>query len=318
MVAPAPLSTRVTELFGLRYPIVQAGMIWASGWRLAAAVSDAGGLGLLGAGSMRPELLRQHIRKLAAATDAPFGVNLPLLYPHMPGCVDVLIEEGVRVVFSSAGSPAAIADRLGNAGVAHVHVVASVKQALKCEALGLAAVVCEGVEAGGHNAPDGTSSMCLIPQICAAVDLPVIAAGGIADGCGIAAALALGADAVQIGTRFAVTEESSAHANYKAAVQAAGDRDTVLAFRPIGPVRLIRNPLTERVRKAEREGANDDRLRQLLGKGRGRAGIFLGDLEEGEVEAGQISGLIHDLPGAGALVHRLVREYRAARKQLPS
>jgi enoyl-[acyl-carrier protein] reductase II len=318
LAPPTQVETRITKRFGLRYPIVQAGMIWASGWRLVAAVSEAGGLGLLGAGSMKPELLRAQIRKVRAATSNPFGVNLPLLYPHMQACVDVVLEEGVKIVFSSAGSPAVVADRFNAASIAHAHVVASVRQAQKCQSLGLAAVVCEGVEAGGHNAPDGTTSMCLIPQVCAAVDLPVIAAGGIADGRGMAAALALGADAVQIGTRFAVTQESSAHANYKAAVCKAGDRDTLMAFRPIGPVRLVRNPLAERAREAERNGASKDDLRSLLGKGRGRAGIFLGDLEEGEVEAGQISGLIDDLPRAGALVHRLVRDYRAARSNLPS
>ena len=309
--------TPITDLFGIRYPIVQGGMIWCSGWRLAAAVSEAGGLGLLGAGSMQPELLRQHIRRTREATDKPFGVNLPLLYPHMPQCLEVVLEEEVPILFSSAGSPAAVAKVLRDAGRLHVHVVAAVRQAKKCEDLGLAAVVCEGVEAGGHNAPQGTTSLCLIPQVVDAVQIPVIAAGGIADGRGMAAALALGASAVQVGTRFAATVESSAHDNYKAAVLRAGDRDTVLALEPVGAVRLIKNPFAEEAMAAQRRGDSDEALRELLGRGRGRAAIFLGDVEGGEIEAGQISGLIDDLPSAGAVVDSMMAGYRAAKASLP-
>jgi enoyl-[acyl-carrier protein] reductase II len=292
-------------------------MIWVSGWRLAAAVSEAGGLGLLGAGSMQPEVLRQHIRKLRAVTAEPFGVNLPLLYKHMSACVDVVLEEEVPIVFSSAGSPAVVSEQLRSAGRVHVHVVAAVRQAKKCEDLGLDAVVCEGVEAGGHNAPQGTTSLCLIPQIADAVTVPVIAAGGIADGRAMAAALALGAEGVQVGTRFAVCAESSAHQAYKDAVIQAGDRDTVLAMSPVTPVRLIRNAFADRAIQAERSGQDREALAALLGRGRGRAGIFCGDLDEGEIEAGQISGLIDDLPGAAELVERMVSEYRSSTQALP-
>ena len=303
------MKTRITDLLGIRYPIIQAGMIWVSGWRLAAAVSEAGGLGLLGAGSMKPEILRGHIRKLRRATNKPFGVNLPLLYKHMDACIDVVLEEEVPILFSSAGSPAAVAERLRRADRIHIHVVAAVRQAQKCEELGLDAVVCEGVEAGGHNAPQGTTSLCLIPQIADAVDLPVIAAGGIADGRAMAAALALGAQAVQVGTRFAVCAESSAHEAYKEAVVAAGDRATVLALSPVTPVRLIKNPFALRALDAERSGASADELRQLLGHGRGRAAIFCGDVDEGEIEAGQIAGLIDDVPTAHQIIDRLVEGY---------
>ena len=292
-------------------------MIWVSGWRLAAAVSEAGGLGLLGAGSMQPELLRQQIRRLRAATDKPFGVNLPLLYKHMPACIEVVIEEDVPVLFSSAGSPAQVYAQLKAHNRIHVHVVAAVRQAQKCEALGLDAVVCEGVEAGGHNAPQGTTSFCLIPQIVDAIDLPVIAAGGIADGRGMAAALALGADGVQVGTRFAVCAESSAHPDYKKAVLEAGDRDTVLAMNSVAPVRLIKNSFAQRALDAERSGQTQEQLRTLLGKGRGRAAIFCGDLEEGEIEAGQIAGLIDDLPNAKTIMKRLIDGYCAANQRLP-
>ena len=285
-------------------------MIWVSGWRLASAVSEAGGLGLLGAGSMKPDVLRDHIRKLRRVTNKPFGVNLPLLYKHMDDCIDVVLEEEVPILFSSAGSPAAVAGRLRSAGRIHVHVVAAVRQAQKCQELGLDAVVCEGVEAGGHNAPQGTTTMCLVPQITDAVDLPVIAAGGIADGRAMAAALSLGAQAVQVGTRFAVCAESSAHRAYKEAVVEAGDRSTVLALSPVTPVRLIKNPFALRALDAERSGASANELKELLGQGRGRAAIFCGDVDEGEIEAGQIAGLINDVPNARQIVDRLMAGYR--------
>jgi enoyl-[acyl-carrier protein] reductase II len=266
---------------------------------------------------MTPEVLRQHIRKLKKASTKPFGVNLPLLYKHMPECIDVVLEEDVPIIFSSAGSPKKVAERLRQAGRIHVHVVASVRQAQKCADLGLDAVVCEGVEAGGHNAPQGTTSLCLIPQIADAVTIPVIAAGGIADGRGIAAALSLGASGVQIGTRFAVTRESSAHAAYKAAVIAADDRATVLALSPVTPVRLIKNDFAERVLNAEAKGADQDTLRSMLGRGRGKAAIFCGDLEEGEIEAGQIAGLINDGPAAAKVLADMVDGYQKAVQNLP-
>lgn len=307
----------MSRLFGVSYPVVQAGMIWVSGWRLANAVAQAGGLGVLGAGSMRPDVLRHHIHRLRAAWDGPFAVNMPLLYHHMPACLEVITEENVPIVISSAGSPAGVAKALAAADVVHVHVVAAVRQALKCQDLGLAAVVCEGYEAGGHNAPQGTTSLCLIPQVVDALEIPVIAAGGIADGRGMAAALALGAEGVQVGTRFAATQESSAHPAYKAAVVEAGDRDTVVALQALTPVRLIKNAFSQQALEAEAQGASPAELKALLGQGRGRRGIFEGDLEAGEIEAGQIAGMIADLPPAEEVMQRLVREYQGARSRLP-
>ena len=292
-------------------------MIWVSGWRLAAAVARAGGLGVLGAGSMRAEVLRHHIRQLRSVWSGPFAVNMPLLYKHMSDCMDVIIQEGVPIVISSAGSPAVVAKSLSQAGIIHVHVVAAVRQALKCQNLGLSAVVCEGYEAGGHNAPHGTTSFCLIPQIVDAVEIPVIAAGGIADGRGMAAAMALGAQGVQVGTRFAASQESSAHPKYKAAVIGAGDRDTVVAFRSLVPVRLIKNAFSQKVLDAEEQGLDTEELKALLGHGRGRRAIFEGDLETGEIEAGQIAGMIRDLPLAGDIVRRFTQEYAEARSRLP-
>ena len=292
-------------------------MIWVSGWRLAAAVAKAGGLGVLGAGSMQPDVLRTHIQRLRSVWDGPFAVNMPLLYQHMAACLDVIIEERVPIVISSAGSPAVVSKVLAEAGVLHVHVVAAVKQALKCQELGLSAVVCEGYEAGGHNAPHGTTSMCLIPQIVDAIDLPVIAAGGIADGRGMAAAMALGAEGVQVGTRFAASQESSAHSNYKEAVVRAKDRDTVVAFRSLTPVRLIKNAFSATALEAEANGASRQELLSLLGRGRGRRALFEGDLETGEIEAGQIAGMINDLPPAGDIVKQLIDEYHQACLNLP-
>jgi enoyl-[acyl-carrier protein] reductase II len=307
---------RICELFGIQYPIIQAGMVWCSGWRLASAVSNKGGLGLIGAGSMYPDVLREHIQKCKKATSNPFGVNVPLLYPDIDQLMDILEEEKVPIVFTSAGSPAKWAPFMKQHGITHVHVVPNVKLAQKCEALGLDAVVCEGFEAGGHNGKDEITSMVLIPQVADAVSIPVIAAGGIADGRAIAAALALGADGVQIGSRFAVTVESSAHPVFKQAVIEADDTATMLVMKQLVPVRLIRNAFYERVSKAERDCADSDVLREILGRGRAKKGIFEGDLEEGELEIGQNAGLIRDLPTVSELLDRLVQEYAETTSRL--
>lgn len=304
------MRTRITELLGIRYPIIQAGMVWCSGWRLASAVSNQGGLGLIGAGSMYPDVLREHVRKCRQATDLPFGVNVPLLYPDIDLLMAVLVEEGVRIVFTSAGSPAKWAPFLKQHAMVHVHVVPNVKLARKCEDLGLDAVVCEGFEAGGHNGKDEITSFCLIPQVRDAVKIPVIAAGGIGDGRGMAAALALGADGVQIGSRFAATVESSAHQAFKQAVVDADDTATMLSMKSLVPVRLIRNAFYERVAAAERAGATPEQLRGLLGQRRAKRGIFEGDLEEGELEIGQVSGMIHNIPTVAELFQELIVGYQ--------
>lgn len=272
---------------------------------------------MIGSGSMDPELLRAQIRKLKAAWSGPFAVNMPLLYKHMPENLEVVLEEDVPIVISSAGSPSAVARQLQENARTHVHVVAAVRQAQKCQDAGVDAVVCEGYEAGGHLARQGTTTICLVPQVVDAVDIPVIAAGGIADGRGMAAAFALGAEGVQVGTRFAASQESSSHHDYRAAVLAAGDRDTVVAFQSIVPVRLITNKLSKRALAAEAGGASDEELRALLGRGRGRLGIFEGNLDEGELEAGQIAGLINDCPSAAEIITRLMEEYEQSRGRMP-
>jgi len=304
-----PLETRCTRLLGIRYPIIQAGMVWAAGHRLAAAVSGGGGLGLLGAGSMKADLLREQIRKTRQATSLPFGVNIPLSRGDAGELVRVVLEEGVRIVFTSAGHPATYTGMLKEAGCVVVHVVAAVRHAERAVAAGCDAVVAEGVEAGGHNGIDETTTLTLVPQVVDAVDVPVIAAGGIVDGRGLAAVLALGAEAAQVGTRFAVTEESSAHEIYKQTVVRAGDAGTVLAMKKLTPVRMVRTPFTARILEAERRGAGKEELRELLGEGRERAGIFEGDLEEGMFEAGQGAALISDIPPAAEVVQRMMQEY---------
>lgn len=303
------IKTKITELFGIDYPIIQAGMVWVSGWKLASAVSNFGGLGLIGSGSMKPDLLREHIQKCKAATDKPFGVNIPLLRGDADELVKVTIEEGVKIVFTSAGHPKKFASLLKENGVKLVHVVPNVKYALKAQEAGCDAVVGEGVEAGGHNGADQITTFALIPQLVDALEIPVIAAGGIADGRGIVAALALGAEGVQIGTRFAATVESSAHENYKRKIVEAGDNDTILAFRKIGLVRMIKNDFALRALKAEEECWDETRLKELLGTKRERAGIFDGNLVEGELEAGQGVGLIKDIPTVKELMERLLKEY---------
>jgi enoyl-[acyl-carrier protein] reductase II len=306
------MKTRISTLFNIKYPIIQAGMVWVSGWKLASAVSNCGRLGLIGSGSMKPDLLKEHIQKCKAATNKPFGVNIPLLRGDADQLVQTVIDENVKIVFSSAGHPGKFINQLKKNNIITVHVVPSVKYALKAQEVGCDAVVGEGVEAGGHNGIDQITTLALIPQLADALDIPVIAAGGIADGRGILAAFSLGAEGVQIGTRFAATVESSAHENYKRKVVESGDSDTVLAFRKIGLVRMMKNDFALRAVKAELEGWNDEKLRELLGTKRERLGIFEGDFVEGEMEAGQGVGLIKDIPTVKELMERLVKEFEEA------
>ncbi len=289
-------------MFGIRYPIIQAGMVWCSGWRLASAVSNAGGLGLLGAGSMYPEMLREHIHACKQHTTGSFGVNVPLLYPDIDKLMQILLEEEVRIVFTSAGNPAAWTGRLKQAGATVVHVVSSVKFARKAAEAGVDAVVAEGFEAGGHNGREETTSMVLIPLVADAVTVPVIAAGGIADGRAMLAAEALGAEGVQVGTRFAASLESSAHERFKEGVTLAGEGDTALTLKQITPVRMLRNKFFQRVDDAEKRGASLEELREILGKRRSKLGIFEGDLEEGELEIGQVSAAVGNIQPAAEIL----------------
>lgn len=304
--------TKITQLLGIKYPIIQAGMVWVSGWKLASAVSNCGGLGLIGAGSMKPDLLKEHIQKCKNATSKPFGVNIPLLRKDAIDLIKVCLEENVKIFFTSAGNPNTFTSMLKENGCKIVHVVANLKYGLKAQEAGCDAVVGEGVEAGGHNGADQITTFCLIPQLVDKLKIPVIAAGGISDGRGILAALSLGAEAVQIGTRFAATVESSAHENYKQQIVKAGDQDTTLAFKKIGLVRMIKNDFAYRAIKAEYDGWNEAQLKELLGAKRERAGIFEGDIVEGELEAGQGVGLINDIPNVNDLFERLLSEFNIA------
>lgn len=307
---------RLNDLFGIRYPLVQAGMIWCSGWRLAAAVSNAGGLGLIGSGSMYPDVLREHIRKCKAATDKPFGVNVPMLYPDIDRHMAIIAEEGVKVVFTSAGNPATWTARLKDLGITVVHVVSSVKFARKAEAAGVDAVVAEGFEAGGHNGREETTTLVLVPMVADAVGVPVIAAGGIADGRSMLAAMALGADGVQVGSRFVCAEESSAHPAFKQRVAEAGEGETLLTLKEITPVRLLRNPFFDKVQSAYNQSATVDGLKQLLGRGRAKKGMFEGDLEEGELEIGQVSARFNRIQPAAEIVQEIITEFEAARMRI--
>lgn len=308
----------VTRLFGIEYPIIQAGMIWASGWRLASAVSNAGGLGIIGAGSMYPDVLREHVRKCKAATDKPFGVNVPLLYPDLDKHIQIILEEKVPVVFTSAGNPKTWTPLLKENGVKVVHVVSSSKFALKSQEAGVDAVVAEGFEAGGHNGREETTTMVLIPAVAQVVTIPVIAAGGIGTGKAMAAAFALGASGVQVGSRFVATPEASSHEAFKQAVVNAGEGDTMLSLKQLTPVRLLKNAFFDAVRKAEGEGADVDALKGLLGRGRAKKGMFEGQLEEGELEIGQVSALIHNIQPAADVLHEIWNEFRATCAQLGS
>jgi enoyl-[acyl-carrier protein] reductase II len=313
------MKTRVTELFVINVPIIQAGMVWVSGWKLASAVSNAGALGIVGAGSMKPDLLREHLQKTAAATVKPFGVNIPLLRGDNDELIAVILQENVKIVFTSAGHPGRHIEKFKSAGCIVVHVVANVKQALKAEEVGCDAVVAEGFEAGGHNGLDEITTLSLIPQVSDAVKIPVIAAGGIADGRGMLAAMSLGAEAVQVGTRFAATLESSAHEFYKQKIVDAGDGDTVITYRHILPVRALRNPFMEQVQKEEtRQGMTRERMLELHAKGRERKGIFEGNWEEGEMEMGQSSGLVKDVIPAAEVVRRMMKEYSESLQKVRS
>ena len=315
-MAPTFFNNRLTQLLHIEYPIIQAGMIWASGWKLASAVSRAGGLGILGAGSMYPDVLREQIRKCKAATDRPFGVNLPLLYPDIEKHIEIIIENRVPVVITSAGSPKTWTSILKEKGIRVIHVVSSSAFAQKAVAAGCDAVVAEGYEAGGHNGREETTTMVLIPQVVQAVSIPVIAAGGIATGQQMLAALALGASGVQIGTRFLASEESSAHPDFKKKVIEAKEGDTHLRMHKLVPVRLLQNEFYRRVEEAEARGASADELKEILGRARAKKGMFEGDLDEGELEIGQVSSLLDDILPAETIVRNLLQDYQHALEAL--
>ncbi|PXX99124.1 nitronate monooxygenase [Marinifilum breve] len=306
------MTNRITSLFGIEFPLVQGGMVWCSGWKLASAVSNAGGLGLIGAGSMHPETFKEHIQKAKAATSKPFGVNVPLLYPEMDKIMNIIVEEEVKIVFTSAGSPKKWTPFLKEHGITVVHVVSSAFFAKKCEDAGVDAIVAEGFEAGGHNGREETTTMALIPSVRKATTLPVIAAGGIGSGQSMVAAMVLGADGVQMGTRFAVAEESSAHIDFKKSVIELGEGGTKLALKKLAPTRLVKNQFFEQVNDAECRGASPEEMRELLGKGRAKKGMFEGNLEEGELEIGQVSALISKIQSVEEIVSEIKSEYKEA------
>ena len=309
-------SNRVSELFGIKYPVIAGGMVWCSGWRLASAVSNAGGLGLLGAGSMHPETLIEHIDKMNAATSKPWGVNVPLMYPEIDRLMDILIRKGVKIVFTSAGSPKKYTDMLHQSGITVAHVVSSSKFAKKCEEAGVDAVVAEGFEAGGHNGREETTTMALIPQVREAVSLPLIAAGGIGSGRAMLAAMALGAEGVQIGTLFAVSRESSASEAFKQLCVELGEDGTMLALKKISPTRLIKNELYAKIAEAESRGAEADELRQLLGRAASKRGIFEGDLTNGELEIGQIVSAIREAKPVAEIMDDIITDFEETKRRL--
>lgn len=309
-------SNRITELFGIQYPVIAGGMVWCSGWRLAAAVSNAGGLGLLGAGSMHPETLIEHIDKMNAATDKPWGINIPLMYPEIDRLIEIIIEKGVKIVFTSAGSPKKYTARFHEAGIKVAHVVSSSKFAKKCEEADVDAVVAEGFEAGGHNGREETTTLALIPQVRDAISLPLIAAGGIGSGKAMLAAMALGAEGVQIGTLFAVSEESSASDAFKQLCVDLGEDGTMLALKKISPTRLIKNELFAKIAEAENRGAEADELRELLGRAASKRGIFEGDLENGELEIGQIASTIKEVKPVAQIMHELITDFHTTQSRI--
>jgi enoyl-[acyl-carrier protein] reductase II len=306
----------ISSLFGITYPIVQGGMIWVSGWKLASAVSNAGGLGLIGSGSMYPDVLREHIQKCKKVTDKPFGVNIPMLYPQIQEIMDIIVEEGVKIVFTSAGNPKTWTQFLKEKGITVVHVVSSVKFAQKAEAAGVDAVVCEGFEAGGHNGREETTTFTLIPMVKENVSIPVIAAGGIASGRGMLAAMVLGADGVQIGSRFAATLESSAHDNFKDTIVKVKDGDTHLTLKELAPVRLVKNHFYNEIQELYTKNPSIEEIKELLGRARAKKGMFEGDLDNGELEIGQIAGLIHEIKPAKQVVEEIITEFEAVKKDL--
>jgi enoyl-[acyl-carrier protein] reductase II len=312
------MNQRIQQLFKIEIPIVQAGMVWCSGWRLASAVSNAGGLGLIGAGSMHPQVLREHIQKCKAATTKPFGVNVPLLYPEIDLLMNIIVEEQVPIVFTSAGNPGTWTGFLKQAGITVVHVVSSVKFARKAVQAGADAIVAEGFEAGGHNGREETTTLVLIPMVRDAITVPLLAAGGIASGRAMLACEALGADGFQVGSRFAVSEESSAHERFKQRVTTSAEGETVLILKQLAPVRLIRNKFSDEVQAAERQGASVQELSTLLGKRRARLGIFEGDLDAGELEIGQVAGALRQVQPAADILRDMWQEYQELRKRLHS
>ncbi len=310
------MKNRITDLFEIEYPIIQAGMVWCSGWKLASAVSNAGGLGLIGSGSMYPDILRIHIQKCKKATSNPFGVNIPLLYPDIEDHIQTILEEGVKIVFTSAGNPSIWTPILKNEGIKVIHVVSSTRFAIKCEDIGVHGIVAEGFEAGGHNGREETTSMCLIPMVKESTHLPLIAAGGIASGKSMLAAMALGADGVQVGTRFASAFESSAHQNFKNKIIDLKEGETFLSLKRIAPVRLIKNVFFDEIKNAEDTGAEIEELKKILGHGRSRKGIFEGDLEQGELEIGQIGAMVQKNMTAEEILNDLWKDYIVTRKKL--
>jgi len=310
------MQNRISELFKIEFPIIQGGMIWTSGWRLASAVSNAGGLGVIGAGSMYPDVLREHIQKCKKATSKPFGVNIPMLYPDIDKLMDIIIEENVKIVFTSAGNPKTWTPFLKEKGITVVHVVSSLKFAFKAQDAGVDAIVAEGFEAGGHNGRDETTTLVLIPAVKEKIHIPLIAAGGIATGKAMLAAMVLGADAVQVGSRFVASEEASNHMNFKEVVVKAKEGDTHLTLKELAPVRLVKNKFYNDVQKAYATGANIEELKTLLGRGRAKKGMFLGDLKDGELEIGQVSALIHDIKPAGEIVRALMSEFQERKAEI--
>ncbi len=310
------MANRITELFKIEHPIVQAGMIWNSGWRLASAASNAGILGLIGAGSMYPDVLREHIQKCKVATDKPFGVNVPMLYPNIEEIMDIIVEEGVKIVFTSAGNPKTWTSWLQERGITVVHVVSSVKFALKAQAAGVDAVVAEGFEAGGHNGRDETTTLTLIPMVKEHLEIPLIAAGGIATGKAMLACMVLGADGVQVGSRFVASEESSAHQAFKQVVVDAKEGDTQLTLKELAPVRLVKNKFFNDLQELYKTAPTPEQLKELLGRARAKRGMFEGDLDDGELEIGQIAGLIHDIKPVADIVNDMVTEFEEAKKQV--
>ncbi|MFZ3564815.1 NAD(P)H-dependent flavin oxidoreductase [Tenacibaculum finnmarkense] len=310
------MKNKITSLFNIKYPIIQGGMVWVSGWKLASAVSNAGGLGLIGAGSMYPEVLREHIQKCKKATDKPFGVNVPMLYPDVEKIMDIIIEEGVKIVFTSAGNPKTWTAFLKEKEITVVHVVSSVKFALKAEAAGVDAIVCEGFEAGGHNGREETTTLTLIPMVKEKVQIPVISAGGISSGKAMLATMILGADGVQIGSRFAATLESSAHANFKQTIIDVKDGDTHLTLKELAPVRLIKNKFYNDVQDLYQQNPTVEEIKELLGRARAKKGMFEGDLNEGELEIGQVAGLIHQIKSAKEVLEEIVTEFEQIKDSL--
>jgi enoyl-[acyl-carrier protein] reductase II len=306
---------RIQQLFGIKYPIIQGGMIWCSGWELAAAVSNAGGLGLIGSGSMYPEVLRDHIRKCKSATNKPFGVNIPLIYPNIQDHIQIVIDEGVKIVFTSAGSPKKYTSFLQEHGIKVAHVIANKKFAIKCVEAGVDAIVAEGFEAGGHNGAEEITTMCLIPMIADAVNIPLIAAGGISSGKSMFAAMVLGADGVQMGSRFVASEECSAHINFKHKVVAADEGETVLTLKELTAVRLIKNEFYDEIQKAYKRNATHEELKELLGRGRAKKGMFEGDLIQGELEIGQVSAMIKEIKPVADIISQIVEDFEKANKK---